>query len=311
MPLTERLSDMAVFARVVDRSGFSAAARELGLTTGAVSKAVSRLEAHLGTRLLQRTTRRLHPTEAGTAFHAYCRAVVAQAEEAEQHLGQLQSAPRGVLRLVAPLAFGLVQVAPRLPVFREQYPEVEVELELHAFGIDMVAGAFDLSLQVGEPGDTAMVARRLAISRRLLVASPAYLDARGVPGHPLELREHDCLRTLGSGDDRWAFSGRDGDCEVLVHGPLRANSDLALRDSVIAGLGVARLPSFLVAEDLARGRLKCLFSAWMPGTEGIHAVYPHRRHLPAKVRVAIDFFAAAFGPRPYWDEVLDDAQCRC
>jgi DNA-binding transcriptional LysR family regulator len=144
-----------------------------------------------------------------------------------------------------------------------------------------------------------------------VVASPDYLDARGVPRHPEDLRHHDCLRTLGSGDGRWVFNGREGESEVLVRGPLRANSDLALRDSVMAGLGVARLPSFLVAEDLARGRLKCLLAAWTPAADGIHAVYPHRRHLPAKVRAAIEFFAAAFGPRPYWDEVLDDAQCRC
>ncbi len=311
MSLTERLADMAVFARVVDRAGFSAAARELGLSTGAVSKAVARLETHLGARLLQRTTRKLSPTEAGLAFHAYCRAVVEQADEAEQHLGQLQSAPRGVLRLAAPLAFGLVQVAPRLPQFRQQYPEVEVELELRESAVDMVGGAFDLRLQLGEPEDALLVARRLATSRMVLVASPAYLDARGVPRQPEDLAQHDCLRTLGAAGERWSFSGRDGDSEVRVRGPLRANSELALRDSVLAGLGVARLPSFLVADDLAAGRLKCLFMHWTPKAEGLYACYPHRRHLPAKVRAALDFLAAAFGPQPHWDAVLSDAQCRC
>jgi DNA-binding transcriptional LysR family regulator len=311
MSLTERLSDMAIFARVVDRAGFSAAARELGMSTGAVSKAVARLEAHLGARLLQRSTRRLSPTEAGLAFHAYCRAVVEQADEAEQHLGQLQAAPRCVLRIAAPLAFGLVQVAPRLASFRAQYPEVEIELELRESAVDMIGGAFDLRLQLGEPADASLVARRLATSRRLVVASPDYLDARGVPRQPEDLQQHACLRTLAVSDERWAFSGREGEREVRVGGPLRANSELALRDSVLAGLGVARLPSFLIAEDLAGGRLKCLFAHWTPKAEGLYACYPHRRHLPAKVRAALDFFAAAFGPVPYWDEVLNDSQCRC
>lgn len=311
MSLTERLADMAIFARVVDRAGFSAAARELGLSTGAVSKAVARLEAHLGARLLQRTTRRLSPTEAGMAFHAYCRAVVEQADEAEQHLGQLQSAPRGVLRLAVPLAFGLVQVAPRLPQFRAQFPELQIELELRESAVDMVGGAFDLRLQLGEPEDGSLVARRLATSRRLVVASPAYLDARGVPRQPDDLALHDCLRTLSASDERWVFSGHEGERVVRVGGPLRANSALALRDSVLAGLGVARLPSFLVADDLASGRLKCLFANWTPTAEGLYACYPHRRHLPAKVRAALDFFAGAFGPEPYWDEVLSDTQCRC
>jgi DNA-binding transcriptional LysR family regulator len=311
MSLTERLSDMAIFARVVDRAGFSAAARELGLSTGAVSKAVARLEAHLGARLLQRTTRRLSPTEAGLAFHAYCRAVVEQADEAEQHLGQLQAAPRGVLRIAAPLAFGLVQVAPRLARLRAQYPEVEIELELRESAVDMVGGAFDLRLQLGEPEDGSLVARRLATSRRIVVASPDYLDSRGVPRQPEDLQQHACLRTLAASDERWRFNGREGEREVRVVGPLRANTELALRDSVLAGLGVARLPSFLVADDLAKGRLKCLFASWTPTAEGLYACYPHRRHLPAKVRVALDFFAAAFGPIPYWDEVLSDSQCRC
>lgn len=311
MSLTERLSDMAVFARVVERAGFSAAARELGLSTGAVSKAVARLEKHLGSRLLQRTTRKLSPTEAGLAFHRYCQAVVAQADEAEQHLGQLQSTPRGVLRLAAPLAFGLVQVAPRLPDFRRRYPEVEVELELRESAVDMIGAGFDLQLLLGQPDDAALVARRLATSRRVLVAAPAYLDARGVPRQPEDLPQHDCLRGLRAGDERWAFAGRDGEREVFVRGPLRANTELALRDSVLAGLGIARLPSFLVADDLAAGRLKCLFVEWSPKADGLYAAYPHRRHLPAKVRVAIDYFAAAFGPQPYWDAVLDDSQCRC
>ena len=311
MSLTERLSDMAIFAKVLERSGFSAAARELGISTGAVSKAVARLESHLDARLLQRTTRRLSPTEAGVAFQRYCREVVAQAEEAEQHLGQLQSAPRGVLRLAAPLAFGLAQVAPRLPAFRQRFAEVDVELELREAAVDMVGGGFDLALTIGLPQDTALVARRVSISRMILTASPDYLDAHGVPRQPEDLARHACLGSLGPRAERWDFEGPLGARSVFVQGPLRANTEMALHEAVRAGLGIARMPSFLVAADLAAGRLKCLFADWNPRAEGIFAVYPNRRHLSAKVRAALEFFDSAWGENPFWDTVLNDSQCRC
>lgn len=311
MALTERLADMAVFARVLDRGGFSVAARELGLSTGAVSKAVARLEKHLQVRLLHRTTRKLTATEAGHAFHAYCREVVAQADEAEQHLGQLQATPRGTLRLAVPLAFGLVQVAPRLTRLRDLYPDMEVELELRESAVDMVGEGYDLLLSLGEPADASLVARRLSTSRRIVVASPGYLASCGVPRQPEDLAQHACLTTLGPQGLRWDFAGPRGSRSVFVHGPVRVNSDLALLESVLAGLGIARMPSFLVADGLAAGRLKCLFADWSPTAEGIYACYPHRHHVPAKVRAAIEFLAAAYGPVPHWDAVLDQGQCHC
>jgi DNA-binding transcriptional LysR family regulator len=311
MSLTERLADMAVFARVVERAGFSAAGRELGLSKAAVSKAVARLEAHLGTRLLHRTTRRLTPTEAGAAFHAYCREVVAQAQEAEQHLGQLQAEPRGTLRLAAPLAFGLTQLSRVLPAFQQRHPELQVELELHAGAVDMVAGGFDLQLAIGEPDDSSLVARRLSTSLTIVVASPAYLAEHGAPRHPDDLQRHACLLTPQGQATGWQFHGRDGSRTVFVHGPLRANSEMALRDSALVGLGIARMPSFLVADDLAAGRLKCLFADWAAAAEPIYALYPSRRHLPAKVKAAIDHFGEVFGLLPYWDRVLSSAQCHC
>lgn len=311
MSLTERLGDMAVYAKVVEHAGFSAAARELGVSTGAVSKAVARLEAHLGARLLQRTTRRLSPTEAGVALQAYCRAVVQQAEEAEQHLGQLQAAPRGVLRLAAPLAFGLAQVAPGLPAFRSRFPEVEVELELREAAVDMVGAGFDLALTLGPPVDTGLVARRVATSRTIVTASPGYLAAHGVPRQLEDLAQHACLVRLGPRAAQWEFEGPGGMRSVFVQGPLRANTEMGLRDAVLAGVGIARMPSFLVADDLAAGRLKCLFANWTPRAEGVFACYPNRRHLPAKVRAALEFFAAAWGEAPSWDRVLSRDHCHC
>jgi DNA-binding transcriptional LysR family regulator len=311
MSLTERLADMAVFARVVERAGFSAAGRDLGLSKAAVSKAVARLEAHLGTRLLHRTTRRLSPTEAGAAFHDYCREVVAQAQEAEQHLGQLQVEPRGTLRLAVPLAFGLAQVSRLLPAFQQRHPALQVELDLQPAAVDMIAGRYDLQLVIGEPADSSLVARRLSTSLTIVVASPDYLARHGAPRQPDDLQRHQCLLTASGQASGWQFHGRDGSRTVYVSGPLRANSEMALRESALAGLGIARMPSFLVADDLAAGRLKCLFADWVPAAEAIHALYPSRRHLPAKVKAAIDYFAGEFGPLPYWDRVLSSSHCHC
>ncbi|NQD36720.1 LysR family transcriptional regulator [Permianibacter sp. IMCC34836] len=311
MALTDRLADMAVFAKVVDASGFSTAARDLDLSKAAVSKAVARLETHLGVRLLNRTTRKLTPTEAGIAFHAYCRQVVTQAEEAEQHLGQLQSAPRGTLRLAVPLSFGLAQVTKVLPNFQHRYPEVEVDLVFIDGALDMVAGAFDLAIEVGEPADSSLIARRLTTSRNVIVASPDYIARNGAPQTPADLARHPCLMTFCQFDGMWEFVGHGRSESVYVSGPFRSNFLMGMREAALAGQGIARMPSFCVADDLASGRLKCLFDDWTHKSEGIYALYPHRKHLPAKVKAAVDFFLEAYGDNPYWDEVLANDQCHC
>ncbi len=311
MALTERLADMAVFAKVVETAGFSTAARDLDLSKAAVSKAVARLETHLGARLLNRTTRKLTPTEAGVAFHAYCREVVTQAEEAEQHLGQLQSAPRGTLRLGVPLSFGLVQVAKALPGFQHRYPEVEVELVFVDGTLDLIADALDLAIEVGEPVDSSLIARRLTTSRNVIVASPDYLTRNGTPQSPTDLPKHPCLLSSCAVGGRWDFVGHGRSESVYVSGPVRSNFLLGIRESVLAGQGIARMPSFCVADDLAAGRLKCLFSDWTHRPEGIYALYPHRKHLPAKVKAAIDYFLEVFGDNPYWDAVLSEEACHC
>lgn len=311
MSLTERLSDMAIFARVVESSGFSSAARDLSLSKAAVSKAVARLEGHLGVRLLNRTTRKLTPTEAGVTFHVYCRQVVAQADEAEQHLGQLQAAPRGMLKLASPMSFGLAQVTRVLPEFQRRYPDVDVELELVDGKIDLVGGGFDLVIDVGEPSDSSFVARRLSTSRNVIVASPAYLEKHGAPQTPSDLVKHACLKGNCSQDSHWEFIGPNGSESVYVQGPFKINCLLGLRESVLAGQGIARMPSFCVGDDLVSGRLKCLLDDFTHKPESIYTLYPHRKHLPSKVKAAIDYFREVFGEKPYWDEVLNNSQCHC
>lgn len=295
MPLIERLADMAVYARVVETGGFSAAAETLHLSKAAVSKAVSRLEGHLGVRLLNRTTRRLTPTEAGHAFHAYCRQVVASAEEAEQHLGQLRNVPRGVLKLTTPLTLGVSRVAPLLPAFLAQYPEIQVNLVVDDHNLDLVAGGYDLALRLGEPPDSSLVARKLADVHTTLVAAPGYLAEHGEPRHPCDLLKHNCLSfSERSVSTQWEFLGPDGPESVNTTGQLRINTSLGVRETVLAGIGIARIPRYLIAEDIAAGRLVAIMEAYKTYTRPLYAMYPNRKHLATKVKVAIEFFQDAF-----------------
>src|SRR6476469_4345877 len=192
--LTERLGDMAVFAAVLDAGGFTAAGRRLALTKGAVSKAVARLERHLGTRLLNRTTRRVAATEAGEALLAYCRTVVQQADAAEQHLGRLRDVPRGLLRITATISFGVARVAPLLAGLVERHPELQVALRLDDTVADLVGDRFDIAIRIGRLPDSGLVARRIGAIRGSVLASPAYLARRGTPRTTADLLDHDCLR---------------------------------------------------------------------------------------------------------------------
>lgn len=308
MALTERLADMAVFAQVVNSQGFSAAARELDISVAAVSKAVMRLEAHLALRLLNRSTRKLTLTEAGSTFYDHCQHIVAAAGEAELHLGQLQSEPRGVLKLAVPTTFGLMQVVPLMPRLLQRYPELQVELDLFHASPDIIGSGIDLMLEFGEPRESALVARKLATTRTLIVASPDYLQAHGAPRVPQDLLHHACLVSQ-CGTAHWDFASAGETISVLVRGPLRATNMLALHKAALADLGIVRLPSFCVGDDLQAGRLKCLLNDWTPPPNTLYALYPNRRHMPAKVKAVLDFFIEYFGEQAQWNIALKDARC--
>jgi len=302
----EHLTAMAVFARVVEAGSFSQAAQELGLSKSAVSKQVGRLEDRLGVRLLNRTTRRLSLTEAGTAFYAGCRQLVADAEAAEDAVSHLATAPRGTLRVNAPMSFGLTHVAPAMPEFLRRYPELSVDLQLNDRTVNLIEEGYDMAVRVGRLPDSSLIAKRLAPMRRALVASPDYLDRRGRPAHPRELAGHDCLiySYLASGRE-WRFHGPDGEVRVPLKGRLEANNGDALCRAACGGAGFVLLPTFICGEDLRSGRLECVLPEWTDdGGAAIHAVFPASRNLSPKVRVFVDFLAERFGPEPYWDEGL-------
>lgn len=284
--LTERLGDMAVYAAVVAAGGFTAAARELGLSKGAVSKAVLRLERHLDTRLLTRSTRHVAPTEAGEALLAYCTAIVHQADAAERHLGQLREEPQGLLRMTAPLSFGIACVAPLLPELERRHPRLEVALHVDDAVVDLVGERIDLALRVGPLPDSGLVARRIAVIGASIVASPLYLEAHGEPAGAPDLRRHRCLR-YGEHDLHWRL--RDGDV-AIGRGPA-INSTLAQLQAVLHGGGLALLPDHLSASHVAAGRLRRVLPALAPSPRELFALHPYARHVPAKVVAAISFFA--------------------
>lgn len=305
---TGQLGAMAVFARVIEAESFSSAARELGLSKSAVSKQIARLEDELGVRLLNRTTRRLSLTEAGTAFYEGCRRVVAEAEAAELAVTQLAAAPRGRLKVNAPMSFGVREVGPALPEFMACYPELSVELVLNDRVVDLVEEGFDIAVRIARLGDSSLIARRLAPCRHVLCAAPDYLAVRGTPRSVEDLKEHDCLQySYQHSGEAWHLSGPGGEQQVRVRGRLRVNNGDALLTAALGGLGVALLPSFICGDDLRAGRLVHLLAEWGgPAETAVYAVYPASRNLSPKVRVLVDFLAARFGPMPSWDRSLDE-----
>lgn len=298
----DRLAEMEIFVRVVEEGSFSAAATALGLTKSAVSKRVAALEDRLGARLLNRTTRRLSVTDAGAAFHGRAARILAEAEEAEAEVSCLQAAPRGLLRVNAPVTFGVTHLGPLLPGFLGRHPELSVDLVLNDRFVDLVEEGFDVAVRIADLDDSSLIARRLCPSDRVVVASPAYVARHGAPATPEALAAHRCLlysylRRSGEWCLRHA-SGREA--RVRVEGAaLRANNGDVLRQAAVDGLGVTMMPTFIVGADLAAGRLVRLLPDWQDATGAVHAVWPAGRFTPAKVRAFVDLLVEAFRTPPW------------
>jgi DNA-binding transcriptional LysR family regulator len=293
------LGALVAFARVVQKRSFTLAARELATSTSAVSKRIARLEVRLRTHLLTRTTRQVTPSEAGLLLYEHCVRILREVEDAELHVAGLASAPRGLLRVSAPVYFGELHVAPLLARLLLRYPELRLELSLSDRFVDLVAESFDLAVRIGPVSGGSLVAKRLARVPMVACAAPAYLERRGVPAQPRDLLEHDCLRhTLGPGGGSWRFQGASGaTLNVPVSGVFDCNHSGALREAAVAGLGIALLPRFYVAEALEQGTLVPLLAEFMPSDSDVHGVYPGSRMVPPKTRVTLDFLAQELSPR--------------
>jgi len=286
----DKLASLRAFVKVVEHGSFSEAARALRLSRSAVSKHVIDLEQDLGVALLNRTTRSAAPTENGRAYYERAVAVLADLEEADLAVARLQTEPRGLLRINAPMSFGTLQLGPTLVAFMEQYPELQIQLTLSDAQIDAVQEGFDVTLRIAELTSSSLIARRLLAVPRVFCASPSYIDRRGAPLHPRELRDHDCLTYgfLATGQ-RWKLTGPDGEHWLSVPWKLCANNAQVLEQAAVKGRGIALLPTFIAGAALDAGELVPILEAYHAPDIALYAIYPPTRHLSSKVRLFIDF----------------------
>ena len=296
-------TQMMIFARAVQEGGFSAAARALDLTPSAVSKQISRLEDRLGVRLLNRSTRHISLTDEGRAFYERCARITGEIQEAQDWVRGLKGVVQGTLRVASTVAFAKHLVLPVIPEFLQRYPELRVVLEVTDRLVDLVEEGVDVAIRFTEQlSDPSLVARRLAINRRVVCAAPSYLEAHGTPHAPEDLLSHNCLSlyTVSSFND-WEFEGPEGARVLHVSGNFETNSADALYHAALSGLGIARLSTYLVGPDLKAGRLVRLLPDYVHEKASILAVYPQNRHLSPKVRAFIDFLVEKFTPVPPWE----------
>jgi DNA-binding transcriptional LysR family regulator len=293
-----------VFSRVVANGSFAAAARQLHMSPAAVSAHVQALETRLGTRLLNRTTRSVGLTEVGQAFYERATRILAELEDTERMAGELQKAPKGMLRVNVTPSFGDLHVAAAVADFTARYTDISVELIATARFVDVVEEGFDLAVRTEPPPESSLIARRVAPIRLVVCGAPEYLAARGTPRRLSDLAAHNCLRFSElSFRDEWQLTGPDGkDTQVRVEGNLRANTTVALRAAALRGQGLVLLPTFIVGEDLKARRLVPVLTEFAPADAAVRALYPHSRHVSAKVRMFIDFLIERFGNDPAWDD---------
>ncbi|MGH8496775.1 MAG: LysR family transcriptional regulator [Gammaproteobacteria bacterium] len=298
------LTEIAIFVKVVESGSFTAAAEKLGMSRAAASKSVSRLEDRLGARLLQRTTRTLSMTEAGEVLFHRSRRGLSEIEAAELEVDHLQGEPRGILRISGPVYFGVRHLTPVLAEFLTAHPAVEADVQLDDRLVHVVEEGFDLVVRVTVLEDSSLVSRRLAPCRTVVCASPDYWARHSVPERPADLIAHNCFiySNLPS-PDIWRFLDSKGrDVTVQVRGNLRFNNTEMAVAAVRQGLGVIRVPTFYIGDELSDGRLVAALTEYAsPREASVYAVYPARDHLPPKVRSFIDLLAERFGPEPYWD----------
>lgn len=290
----DRFEAMRIFCKVVELGSFAGAADRLNLSTSAVSRQVAQLEALLGAQLLQRTTRKLSLTENGQAYFERCLQLLADLEETEELIGSNTLHPRGTLRLSAPISFGASHLAPALAAFARQHPDMKFDVVLADRAVDLVEEGLDLAIRVGALGSQNLVARRIGVTPGLVCASPDYLARHGMPQTPQDLLQHNCLSYAYSSENNvWRFERPGAEAvRVKISGNIQANNGIVLGEFAAAGLGITRAPDFILGPFVASGRLQPILSDWPAPPLPIHAVYPSRRHLSAKVRSFVDFMQA-------------------
>ncbi len=299
----DRLRAMEVFVEVVRKDGFARAAESLDTSPANVTRYISDLESHLGTRLLNRSSRKMSLTASGEALFERAKSILDDVAEAEAIVSSATMQPRGLLRINAPLSFGVLHLAPLWPKFLEQYPEVQLDIALIDRVVDIVDEGYDMAVRISRGGSGAHAARKLATSHNVVCAAPAYLARHGTPATPLALLQHRCIGySYAATADEWHFVDDKGAPHpVKVPCVMHTNNGDTARAAALGGLGIIWQPAFLVGADLRAGRLLPLLPGFHLPAIDVLAVYPSRRHLSAKVRVMIDFLVEAFKDTPPWE----------
>jgi len=303
----DRLRAFEVFVTVVARGGFARAADVLGTSPANVTRYVNELEAHLGTRLLNRTSRTLSLTEGGETLYARCKSILDDVAETEGLVSSASVEPRGRLRINVPVSFGILHLAPLWPAFMQKYPGIELDVGLIDRVVDIVDEGYDIAIRISRAGSTNHAARKLATSQNVLCASPAYLARYGAPATPADLLAHRCIGyTYAATGDEWQINDRRGKVHpVKVDCQMHTNNGDTARAAALAGQGVIWQPTFLIGGDLRAGTLVRVLPDYRLPEIDILALYPSRRHVSARVRVMIDFLVDAFAGVPPWDRDED------
>jgi len=289
----DKLNAISIFCKVIETQSFTQAANQQNISVAMASKLVSQLEEHLKTRLLQRTTRKIVPTEAGMLYYQRCQAILLDLSEADSSISNMATSLQGNLLISVPRDFGLLYISPNLPKFIELHPNLHVEIEFEDKRVDLVAEGYDLALRIGYMQDSSLVARKISSSPMHFVASPSYLEARGIPLTPDDLEYHQGLLYKSSLNQvHWQSTKTNQIQRYKIQSKVVSNNGMALLEMTKAGLGISNSPSFFVKDALASGELVEILSEYKQKPLDIYVVYPNRRHLPAKVRAFIEFLAS-------------------
>jgi DNA-binding transcriptional LysR family regulator len=306
--LVENISDLVIFVHAAKSGNFSAAGRDLGFSAAVVSKRLQRLEDQLSVRLFNRSTRKIGLTDEGAEFFDYCVRVLADLEEAESLITIGSQQLKGTLRVTAPAAFGRLHIAPLVPMILSRHPNLDLYLHLSDDVVDIIEDRYDVAVRIGEMKDSKLIARNLCVDNRLVVATKSYIRKFGEPNSPDDLLNHNALLFCSSGKPSpWRFYDKSGKLyTVNVSGNFETNNCDALREAILADIGIALRPKWDIWRDIESGRMIALLPEYKPHSFDIKVVYQSRRHLPKKVRIFIDLLIDKFGDVPYWEHMADN-----
>ncbi len=306
----DRFENMSVFIRVVEVGSISGAADRLGVAKSAVSRRLKELEEHLGVELFHRTTRKMNLTDTGRAFYHQSVRILEDVIEAEHATSQAHGTLKGSLKIALPSTFGLMHMGPAINEFLQAHPQIEFDLDFNDREVDLIQEGFDLAFRIANLPDSSLIARRLAPIRIVMCASPVYLEEKGMPQSPDELKDHQCLvYSLLRDFEYWHLTDSNGrELRTKIQPYLKASTGEFLKDAAVAGLGIVMLPSFIAYKEIERGALVPILTDYKIPHIDAYAIYPQTRHLSQRVRAFVDFLVKRFEGTPYWDLCLESHQ---